>query len=65
MSSRIPKLNLPTELEIYRKQIERTVKPFIKISTSKGQTKIFQSKLGGLHIYLKLWNIQKMLIINQ
>jgi uncharacterized protein YwqG len=45
--SETPKLALPKELEIYRKQIEGTVKPYIKISASKRKTTIFQSKFAG------------------
>ncbi|RPF57077.1 YwqG family protein [Aquisalibacillus elongatus] len=42
-----PKLTLPKELEIYRSQIESTVKPVVKISTSKIKTDIYQSKFAG------------------
>lgn len=45
--SETPKLSLPKELEVYREQIERTVKPYVKISASKIRTAIFQSKFGG------------------
>lgn len=42
-----PKLTLPKELEIYRDQIESTVKPAVKISTSKVKSDIYQSKFAG------------------
>jgi uncharacterized protein YwqG len=42
-----PKLKLPEELEMYRKQIEGTLKPFVKISTVKRKTNMYQSKFAG------------------
>lgn len=45
--SQTPKLTLPKELEVYRKQIEGTIKPFVKISASKRRTTLFQSKFAG------------------
>ncbi|MFP7492949.1 YwqG family protein [Terribacillus saccharophilus] len=40
-------LTLPNELEIYRKQIENTIKPFVKVTASKATTNLFQSKFAG------------------
>ncbi|WP_078596497.1 YwqG family protein [Evansella clarkii] len=45
--SDFPELQIPKELELYRKQIESTVKPFISITARKGETTVFQSKFGG------------------
>jgi uncharacterized protein YwqG len=42
-----PRLTLPKELERYRNQIERTMKPFIKISTINRKTSIYESKFAG------------------
>lgn len=41
------KLELPKELEKYRKQIENTVEPFVGISGEKGKTALHQSKFAG------------------
>ena len=43
----IPKLTLPKELEEYRKQIEKTVQPYVKILASENRTTIYQSKFAG------------------
>ncbi|WLD92876.1 YwqG family protein [Alkalihalobacillus sp. AL-G] len=45
--SKLPYLNLPNELECYRKQITKTIKPYIRISTHKNNTNLFQSKFSG------------------
>lgn len=42
------KLELPKELEAFRKEIEGTVKPFIRITAEKGETTIYESKFGGI-----------------
>lgn len=47
----MPTLSLPVELEKFRKDIEATVKPIIKIATKKENTSLAQSKFGG-HPYL-------------
>lgn len=51
--SEFPKLTLPKELEVYRKQIEKTVQPYIKISASESRTNIHQSKFAGDPYLLK------------
>lgn len=42
-----PPLKLPKELEAYRNEIEKTVKPFVSIQAEKGETTLFESKFGG------------------
>ncbi len=41
------KLELPAELENYRDQFEKSIKPFIKITTRRGKTLAWESKFGG------------------
>ncbi|MDX8366556.1 YwqG family protein [Cytobacillus sp. IB215665] len=41
------RLYLPDELEGFRIDIEKTVKPYVQIKAEKGVTKIYQSKFGG------------------
>ncbi|CAH0346042.1 YwqG family protein [Bacillus sp. CECT 9360] len=41
------KIALPKELEAYRNEIEKQVKPFIRITGNKGDTSLLQSKFGG------------------
>lgn len=45
--SKIPILALPKEFKPYRKQIEDTVRPYIRVSLKKDSTKISQSKFLG------------------
>lgn len=40
-------LKLPNELEKYRDKLEKSVKPFVKITTKKGRTLPWESKYGG------------------
>lgn len=40
-------LELPNGLESYREKFEQSVKPFIKITTRKGATLLWESKFGG------------------
>ncbi|MFF2591408.1 DUF1963 domain-containing protein [Peribacillus butanolivorans] len=42
-----PHLSLPKELEKFRKDIESTMQPTIKISTSTNKPTLFESKLAG------------------
>ncbi|RHW38899.1 DUF1963 domain-containing protein [Neobacillus notoginsengisoli] len=42
-----PALKLPKELEVYRSEIDKTVKPCVRITTEKGETSLTQSKFGG------------------
>ena len=44
-------LQIPEELESYRTEIERTVKPYIAIKTDKRKTSLWESKFAG-HPYL-------------
>jgi len=41
------RLKLPNELEKYRDKLEKSVKPFVKITTKKGRTLPWESKFGG------------------
>jgi len=41
------KLEIPKELEKYRADIEKTVVPYIKVETTKAETKLYNSKFGG------------------
>ena len=41
------KLQLPSVLEPFRKQFEDSVKPYIKITPTKGATQLWESKFGG------------------
>jgi uncharacterized protein YwqG len=43
----IAKLELPKELERYRPQFEKSIKPALKINAQTGKTKIWESKFGG------------------
>ncbi|WP_044641179.1 YwqG family protein [Risungbinella massiliensis] len=45
--NKIPKLSLPKEFEPYRKNIEDTVRPYIRISPKKDSTNVYQSKFLG------------------
>ena len=44
-------LQIPKELESYRTEIERTVKPYIAVKTHKRKTSLWESKFAG-HPYL-------------
>ncbi|EEL50695.1 MULTISPECIES: YwqG family protein [Bacillus cereus group] len=46
-------LQIPKQLEPYRNIIEKSVKPYIKVTGELGETTLFQSKFGG-HPYLPL-----------
>ncbi len=41
------RLNLTNELEKHRDKLEKSVKPFVKITTKKGKTHAWESKFGG------------------
>lgn len=47
------KLNIPKELEVYRNQLESSIKPLVTISTTKKTTTIFQSKFAGTPYFPK------------
>ena len=40
-------LNLPEELKLYCEQIEKTLKPTVRVKAAKGKTTPFESKFGG------------------
>lgn len=43
----LSKLELPPKLEPYRKEIEKTCKPYIHINTVMNSPKLYESKFGG------------------
>lgn len=43
----LSKLALPLKLEPYRKEIEKTCKPYIHIHTVRNSPKLYDSKFGG------------------
>jgi len=45
--NKIPTINLPKELEHFRKEITKTIKPFVKVSVHKNSTELHQSKFAG------------------
>lgn len=40
-------IQLPKQLEKYKEEIEKTIKPVIRIKASKRETNLFESKFGG------------------
>lgn len=43
----LSKLALPPKLEPYRKEIEKTCKPYVHINTVINSPKLYESKFGG------------------
>lgn len=41
------KISLPKQLKPYREVLEKTIKPYIKITTKKEKVELYQSKFGG------------------